>query len=235
MADSSYVAGRRLAETENQSFEGADVQPGQVSEKPTERMARELLMQLAALEKSGEDPSKLSPQAKASLMAIVSDVGRTIELASYRPEGLKAAATDSPTHWQLYASQLIDIFYKFKKSKINDAEILSKVFVADNEELADLSQLAELKQASAYYSRLVETLKAMEVPPGAMAIHIDLLNGYSRLASSLQIIVQMEQDPLTGVVGMAQYSAASELISLASKALVSGLDSRGVKELPAPG
>ncbi|MBL7045487.1 MAG: hypothetical protein ISR99_00410 [Parcubacteria group bacterium] len=104
-----------------------------------------------------------------------------------------------------YASDLDSIFSQMYK--ITEYELLTFTRAVEN---SDSFELRKLREPAKIYKEIVENLLTTETPENVVDIHVELLNGFSFLASSIEKMIVVENDPLAALVAVDGYTKSEE-------------------------
>ena len=99
-----------------------------------------------------------------------------------------------------YRKKLQDILDKYKKESQNDIYIVNDALKAQ-----DSAILKKLDKSILTYKNIVKDLLLMEVPERSVQAHLNVINAYSSLVTSVENMKFVLSDPITGLAGIAQY------------------------------
>lgn len=125
-----------------------------------------------------------------------------------------------------YGDSLAGVFITYSK-KLKDAGYeITIVERAINTN--DSSGLATLSVIENVYKNMIRDLATIKVPKDAGTIHLNLINAYEVIVSSMRDMESVVSDPAKGLVGISRYRAGSQIIQNNITSLNSLFTAKGV-------
>lgn len=175
---------------------------GELSE--TEAFSRELFASIAALKESGNLNSKSIEDLAAT---ISQNAGEKGDIApAYTADAMQKRG-NSPADIQSYHDALLKTFRKYDDSGIGtELEIIDTSLSVQDED-----KISELHALSLAYKNLAADLIKTSAPDSATAVHLALANGAQALATALENVTHIYDNPIRGLIGISQYQNESNL------------------------
>lgn len=193
MNDSIYVENKRNELNANNGIEGSGAQ----NFNDTERIAQEFLATILTLRESGN----LNTFNITNLAEKFSkDIGTTAELrATYKSADVRTA-TDTAASKKAYYDTFSKALATAKKNDMgNEIVVIADYFSSEESDAAALTKLSNT------YATLTKSLKSMNAPSSAAALHLELLNESDNMAAIFKNIAQIDDDSIIGLVAIAQF------------------------------
>lgn len=109
-----------------------------------------------------------------------------------------------------YGDSLASVFITYSKKLESAGYEITIVQKAINTN--DGSGLATLSVIENVYKDMIHDLATIRVPKDASAIHLNLMNAYEVIVSSIRDMESVVSDPAKGLVGISRYRAGSQII-----------------------
>lgn len=193
MADKQYIDNKRLEISTATGTEAENIE----KLNDTERIAREFLTTILTLKESGN----LNSFNITNLAEKFSkDIGATAELRTTYTGSDIRPATDTAASKKAYYTAFSKAIAAAKKNGMGaEIKVIANYF-SDEE-----SDATELTKLSTTYATLTKSLKSMDVPSSAVALHLELLNESDNMAAIFKNISQIDDDSIVGLVAIAQF------------------------------
>ena len=193
MADKQYIDNKRLEISTATGTEAENIE----KLNDTERIAREFLTTILTLRESGN----LNSFNITNLAEKFSkDIGATAELRTTYTGSDIRPATDTAASKKAYYTAFSKAIAAAKKNGMGaEIKVIANYF-SDEE-----SDATELTKLSTTYATLTKSLKSMDVPSSAVALHLELLNESDNMAAIFKNISQIDDDSIVGLVAIAQF------------------------------
>jgi hypothetical protein len=138
----------------------------------------------------------------STLASIGTDIGNSVKFKQisnkYSLKDIKTTTTTTASLKAYYGS-VAKIINKYEEN-ITDIDIIVAAF-----ETGDFSNLQKLKEISSQYITLSKSLQTLTVPIGIAGEHLSLINSLHGMAMSFDYILQIEEDGISGISGIAIY------------------------------
>jgi hypothetical protein len=145
--------------------------------------------------------------------AIGTDLGKSIKLKQvtnrYSLKDIKTTKTDTAS-LQNYYKSISKVTSQYKNETDGIDIIVSAL------ETGDYSLLPKLKETGIIYTKLSKELQSITVPIGVSDYHLALINGFYGIAQSFNYIIEIEDNGVNALAGIAIYKTYSEKIDQAS-------------------
>lgn len=138
----------------------------------------------------------------ATLQNIATQLGSSVNVASVSNKYTLADIHTVPTSSKSLTTYYNSLTTILGKVNFNDQDIPIIVQAA---ETGDYSQLPQLAQTGTAYVALAKQLSAISVPIGVAQYHLDIINGFSGMATSFTYLAQMQDNGTQALVGIALY------------------------------
>ncbi len=199
VATTNGVSNKTIIEQKRKSLQGQSL--GEENLNETDIIAQQLYGVTSALGQSGINDTSLS--------SIGADLGKSIDLKQpvnkYSAQDLSTTKTTASS-LRNYYNTVSSIVSKYD----DDTEEISLIISALETE--DFSRLSELTQKSIDYKNLSKQLKAIKVPIGVSAYHLNIINGLYGIAESFDYISKLEDNGISALAGISSYKNYSLLI-----------------------
>ncbi len=199
VATTNGVSNKTIIEQKRKSLQGQSL--GEENLNETDIIAQQLYGVTSALGQSGISDTSLS--------SIAADLGKSIDLKQpvnkYSAQDLSTTKTTASS-LRNYYNTVSSIVSKYD----DDTEEISLIISALETE--DFSRLSELTQKSIDYKNLSKQLKAIKVPIGVSAYHLNIINGLYGIAESFDYISKLEDNGISALAGISSYKNYSLLI-----------------------
>ncbi len=199
VATTNGVSNKTIIEQKRKSLQGQSL--GEENLNETDIIAQQLYGVTSALGQSGISDTSLS--------SIAADLGKSIDLKQpvnkYSAQDLSTTKTTASS-LRSYYNTVSSIVSKYD----DDTEEISLIISALETE--DFSRLSELTQKSIDYKNLSKQLKAIKVPIGVSAYHLNIINGLYGIAESFDYISKLEDNGISALAGISSYKNYSLLI-----------------------
>jgi len=199
VATTNGVSNKTIIEQKRKSLQGQSL--GEENLNETDIIAQQLYGVTSALGQSGINDTSLS--------SIGADLGKSIDLKQpvnkYSAQDLSTTKTTASS-LRSYYNTVSSIVSKYD----DDTEEISLIISALETE--DFSRLSELTQKSIDYKNLSKQLKAIKVPIGVSAYHLNIINGLYGIAESFDYISKLEDNGISALAGISSYKNYSLLI-----------------------
>lgn len=181
----------------------------------TEVLVEEYLKQYVELKKTG-DGEVTETSKQVFLDTIMKKISKKtpVKARTHKITEIKVfQTTKNNEHESLkkYGNEVVKIFIdSLANSTENEIEIINAVF-PNKEEITDddiekaKEALGRLDIVILAYKNIISDLLKVETPSTASAIHLDIINEYERIKSSLESISVFFTDTLRGVAGVSAY------------------------------
>ena len=104
-----------------------------------------------------------------------------------------------------YAESLNSVFLPMYE--IAEYELLTFARAVEN---SDSLELRKLREPARIYKEITENLLTTVVPSDAIAIHLDLINSFSFLSTTIEKMISVENDPLSALTAVDGYTKSEE-------------------------
>jgi hypothetical protein len=183
----------------------------------TEKLSRELFALAATLGQSDEVDNQ-------TLQEIASKLGETVRAKTsvvYTVKDIKTVPTTEES-LKKYAKDIVSAIGSFDK---NTADIDLVIKGLEN---GDFSHLDELGKSAVIYKDYSKKLLTVTAPIGVTQYHLSLLNSFNGFAESFYYLSKIEDDSMSGLIGVAIYQAYNEKIAIATFNLEDYLTKYGI-------
>lgn len=171
----------------------------------TDRIAREIFTLATALGQSGEVSDESMQQIASKMSETIS--GNQI-YNSYSTKDIQTIKT-SYQSLNTYHSQVSSIVDKYQNSYA-DIDVLINAI-----ESGDYSKIGKLSDSAETYRKISKELIAVRVPLGVANYHLNIANSIAGIADSFEYIVELEDNGLMSIVGVAVYKSYSTKLAVA--------------------
>jgi hypothetical protein len=171
----------------------------------TDVLARDLFTLTSALSQSGE----VNDQA---LQGVAAKFGSVIDVKSLQNNySLKNLPTVKTTETSLnqYYNTMGKILTKYDENSTSIDALISAL------ESGDLSQLSSLKDTAVTYKNLAKEMSVIAVPIGVAEYHLAIINSIYGMSQSFSYIIQLEDNGVNGLAGIALYKGYSNRLGTA--------------------
>jgi hypothetical protein len=126
-----------------------------------------------------------------------------IDFREYKISDLKLTTDNSPEAFKNYGNSLggIKASEEAGSTRTNEAEILLRAISSNRVE-----ELKKLKPIAEKYENWVSLLLKIEVPTELASVHLNIANSISRVASSVEELSKLFEDPARGLLAIGAYS-----------------------------
>jgi len=185
LIDGIYGTSTDATSSDDTSLAGTSSEPGTL----TDALAEDLLSQFSAMQASGDVSSDNEDQ-------IVDNLLTTYDPGNSEPVyGMKDIII-SPDSSAEAIKQYANTFASIEKVRIGLM-------------VASLSANPNASEISATYVQIAADLKQVAVPAPLAQIHLDAINNYEKIATSLSDVVNYESDPTKGLFALKEYQDAN--------------------------
>ncbi len=166
----------------------------------TDQLARDVLSQYLIIAKNGQEvTSDVASQIAQNALSLPDYKPSSV---TYIRENLKIVKKSDPLTYEAYSQKinqaLMSVYYDVKVDPIN---ILVKSLQSDTE-----TELKKLDPLITINKNTIKTLVEMEVPEGAVALHLNLLNSSSKILTNLESMRVAVTDPVKVFTVIGDYS-----------------------------
>ena len=194
-------------------------------ESTTNKLAQGIIAKAPQLQ--SQDGETLDEQSTQDVVnSIIKDLPEGNVAIVHTPKELSVSGDSSVPALKTYGDSLADIFLTYSK-KLADAgyeiAIVGKA-VSTN----DGSDLTKLPTIEGLYKNMTNDLMAIKVPKDTEKMHLNLVNAYEVVVSSVADMESVISDPAKGLMGISRYKAASQVIQSNLANLNSLFAARGV-------
>lgn len=195
------VANKDIIETKKKSLNINPTSEDTEGVSPTDKLARELFALTVTLGQSDEIDSE-------TLKSIAQKLGDSVKAKtsiSYTIKDIRAVSTTEES-LKKYSEDIIGVIESFDR---NSADI---DIVIESLQNADFSRLSELEKSSIAYKEYSKKLLTIPVPIGVVPYHLGIVNSFNGFGESFSYLSKIEDDGLSGLIGVAIYKAYNEKI-----------------------
>ena len=198
-----------------QKQEANDITPSDTTgaQDKTDQFSQQLLSTILAMQQSGT----LTPQ---TLEKVAESVGDSVDAVhtnanTYSLSDMKLYPTDSPAAKAAYESALRGVV-----SQYDDVDLGSEMTImAESLDSDDAGALAQLAPFASAYTQLGKQIIALKTPPAVAQNALDLANASEQMGASLVQVENLYTDAISGMVGVDDYTKASDLSDRATDTL----------------
>ncbi len=187
------VPNKQIIEEKKKNLGITDSDDGPLNE--TDILAQQLFSITSAINQSDQGDSGI-------LSTIGSDIGSSIKFKQvsnrYSLQNVKTTKTTTASLTSYYNS-VTKISEKYKN------EIAATDVLVPALETGDFSEVSKLKETAASYIAFSKSLQALTVPTGIIEQHLAMINGFYGMADSFQYILEIEDNGVNAVAGIAIY------------------------------
>lgn len=181
----------------------------QLSMNETDLLAQQLFSISSAVGQSGQ-------ASDGMLTNIGTDIGGSIKFKQvsnhYSSSDIKTTKTTTSS-LRAYYNAVGNLTREYK----NETTAIDVLIPAL--ETGDFTNLQKLKETSAQYISFAKSLQTIVVPVGIANEHLSMLNGFYGMAQSFEYILQIEENGINGIAGIAIYKNYSAKVDLALSSL----------------
>lgn len=195
MSDKTYVDNKKSeVASKNQAEVGSAENLNE-----TEKLAREFLSTILTLKESGN----LNAFNIANLAQKFStNIGTETTLENAYAIGDLDIGLDTAVAKKAYYAKFTKSVSVAKKNGMGtELNAIATFFSSDKFDTAPLLKI------SATYATLTKSLKAMQVPPSATQMHLDLLNESENMSKIFKNIAEINNNAIVGMIAIAQFEA----------------------------
>lgn len=187
------VSNKHLIEEKKKNLGITDSNEGPLNE--TDILAQQLFSITSAINQSDQSDTGV-------LSSIGSDMGNSLKFKQvsnrYSLTNVKTTKTSTATLTSYYNS-VTKISDKYKD------EVAATDILVPALETGDYSQILKLQETANSYIAFSKSLQALTVPAGIVEQHLALINGFYGMADSFQYIIQIEDNGVNALAGIAIY------------------------------
>lgn len=193
----------QLTEEEIKSLSGtygvSSLQFNQVSK--TDELMESFLMQYV-LQKSLNNGILDEPAKKALMESVLGETSLKLPFKIYTIADIKISASDDTSSVKQYGNDMGAIVKKYDPGiKMGDIFVKVKESVDSKNE----NYKAEIENVLKKYTNMIDESLKISVPKSAVNIHLEFLNGVSRISEMILGIYKSSNDPLSGLVAVGSY------------------------------
>jgi hypothetical protein len=171
----------------------------------TDILARDLFALTSALSQSGE----VNTQA---LQGIAAKFGSVVDVKSiqnnYSLKNILAIKTTEASLLQYHAT-MKKILAKYDENSTSIDTLIQAL------ETGDYSDLSSLKETAITYKNLAKEMASVQVPIGIEEYHLAIINSIYGMSQSFSYIIQLEDNGVNGLAGIAMYKGYSTRLGTA--------------------
>ena len=187
------VSNKQIIEQKKKDLGITDTDQGNLNE--TDILAQQLFSITTAISQSDQSDS-------GTLTNVGTDLGNSIKFKKisnhYNLQNIKTTATTTASI-NAYYNAVTKVVAKYK-TETATTDILVPAL-----ETGDFSQLPLLKETAATYIEFSKSLQAITVPTGIAEQHLALVNGFYGMAQSFDYILEIEDNGVDALAGIAIY------------------------------
>ena len=223
-SDGQEVAEGRdpLTRGPNDKVSGAsNIATPSASSTATDIFARQVFSKYAASKNNGETlgDSDLQSLINAALTAPTDEKSRF-----YTEKDFTVSSNSSLTALKEYGNAMGAVMSRHpSKNTEGELVIFERALRTEQE-----SELAKLEPIINTYQAILDDMLTVRVPKDAVGIHLDVLNGLSRVLGNIKGMKKTLQDPVVGMQAFSQYPKSIEMMVDAFNASADFLSSKGV-------
>ncbi|MDO8564547.1 MAG: hypothetical protein Q7R88_00980 [bacterium] len=189
----------------------------------TDRLSREFFSKYMALKQSGK------PFTSEEAQKLISDV-----VNHYPPEPQKkiwseddstVSSADDTAAYRQYGNAVGAVILKHQDGGGEHELVIYERALANEDE----NDLATLEHRVTYYENLINGIRVIPVPSGAVSIHLDILNALEQLKESVESMALAMEDPVRSLGGTGVYPHAVDALIDAFGLLGNELAEKGVR------
>jgi hypothetical protein len=167
----------------------------------TDRVSESLMANYISLRQSG-NLNDTSAQILIEQAVKFSETGSTIQV-TYTTGNIIVSPDNSKAAITTYGAELGNVF-KTNKSAQTKSEILLFSQILESQ---DKSRISELKDAASIYRHIIASIRNIKVPSSYSAHHIEVLNNLDKIASSIDDMALIFDDPIRSMQAIGTYEA----------------------------
>lgn len=178
----------------------------------TAQMSRDILSRYLLLAKSGEG---ITPELVDKMVEEILALPDYTKINSviYKSSNLNVILITDSEVVKKYKEEITNIFLKINATNYNEDNpifILTKAMETESEE--DLKKLLPI---IANRKVIIKELLNVETPKEAIIAHLSLINAYSNVVTNLDALYAIFSDPVSSLVGIAQYDESVNSLKIA--------------------
>lgn len=129
----------------------------------------------------------------------------------YYEKDFKSMSETSSANTRAYINTLGTLFRNAVFPEKNEMEIISEITSNQDqtEENQNLESLKELLVHAKAYQKLAEDMKTIPVARNVMEVHIRMANNFWRMGAYLEVLSELQTDPVKGIMALVGYSQES--------------------------
>ncbi len=187
----------------------------------TDTVGRSLLINLSNAKSQGLGDDVPTQEQIIALAA--SKLQGELSYTPYKSQDfISVAATSESLH--TYGNDVMEVLARYPNTNV-EATLRALIYGVENN---DAEQFAVLGRLAKEYKEIADVLARVNVPQTLVPLHLQVVNGFLRIASEHSNMQSLAQDPLRALVGLQNYYSVADEVSRVFTTLAEQFDKNAI-------